>query len=76
MNRLAFLIILLLPFFLLGAIFPDIFPEKILPYMIIFYIPTLSVIRMRKIGMTWKDILISFIPFYGLKNSYKVFTEK
>lgn len=76
MSRFLFIIILLVPFFILGAVFPDIFPEKILPYMIIFYIPILSVIRMKYIGMKWKDILVSFIPFYGLKNSYKIFTEK
>jgi hypothetical protein len=76
MNRLIFLIVTFLPFFILGAVFPEIFPDQILPYMIIFYIPTISVVRMRSIGMTWKEILISFIPFWGIKNSYKVFTEK
>jgi hypothetical protein len=59
MSRIKFLIVLLGPFFLTGLLFPEHWPEKILPFLIIFYIPIITLIRMMYIKMGWKDILKS-----------------
>ena len=76
MNRTIYFIVLLLPFAILGSLFPTNFSSDILPYLIIFYIPVISILRMKFVKFTWIEILKSMIPFYGLKYRFKVFTEK
>lgn len=76
MNRIVFILLLLVPFFLLGYFFPQDFPQKILPVLIIFYIPILVIIRMKFIKMSWKEMLLSLIPFYGIRYQFKIFTKK
>ncbi len=76
MNRIIFIVVLLLPFFILGYLFPDKFPHIILPVLIVIYIPVLTILRMKYIKMSWKEILISMIPFYGYSKQIKIFTKK
>lgn len=76
MNRTVFILTLFAPFVILAAIFPKSFTMSILPYLIILYVPTITIIRMKHIKFTWKEVLYSFIPFYGFKYRFKVFTEK
>ncbi len=33
---------------------------------ILIYIPIIGLLRMRYLKFTWKDFLLSFIPFYGI----------
>lgn len=47
----------------------------ILQYLILFCLPVLIVTRMKHVGMTTKEMLLTFIPFYGLKYRYKVFIK-
>ncbi len=76
MNRIIYLIILFVPFIVLGALYPNRFPTQILPYLVIFYIPIITIIRMKYLKCSWRCIFKSFIPFYGLKYRFKVFKEK
>ncbi|WP_247237343.1 hypothetical protein [Telluribacter sp. SYSU D00476] len=44
---------------------------------ILVFIPLLAFLRMRYIGMSWKEIVLSFIPFHGIKyRSKKLFYDK
>lgn len=80
MNRITFYLGLVIPFFALGfAMRSTISFElgiKIFQYLIIFYLPTLTFIRMKYLGLTFKEMLLALVPFYGIKYRYKVFTEK
>jgi hypothetical protein len=80
MNRTLFYIGLILPFSVLGLAmrFAIGFEAgiKVLQYLIAFYLPVLTFIRMRYIGLSYKQMLTTFIPIYGLKHRYRVFTEK
>jgi len=76
MNRFIYLTVLYLPFIVLGALYPKSFSTQILPYLVIFFIPIITIIRMKFFKCSWNNIFKSFIPFYGLKYRFKVFKEK
>lgn|GEM_PF-6835232 len=76
MTRTKFILLLTIPPLIVGNLFREIFPVKILPFIIIFYIPLVTILRMRYVGMTWKEALKSFIPFYGFKYRFKLFQKK
>jgi uncharacterized membrane protein YhaH (DUF805 family) len=33
--------------------------------LVVIYFPTLTIIRRRQLGYTWKEFFLSIIPFYG-----------
>lgn len=33
--------------------------------LVVIYIPTLTIIRRRQLGYTWKEVFLSIIPLYG-----------
>ena len=80
MNRALFYTGLILPFSVLGLAmrFAIDFESGItvLQYLIAIYLPVLIFARMRYIGLSYKQMLMTIIPVYGLKYRYKVFTEK
>jgi hypothetical protein len=49
---------------------------KGLQYTILLYLPIISVIRMKYLKFSIKQILSSFIPFYGLKFRQKIYFDK
>lgn len=71
---------LIIPFLALGFAMREVISFdsgiEVLQYLIMFYLPVLTLIRMKYIGLTYKEMLLTFIPFYGIKYRYKVFTEK
>ncbi len=75
MNRIVYLIVLFVPFIVLGSFYPHKFPTHILPYLVIFYIPTVTILRMKYLKYSWKEIFKSFIPFYGVKYRFRVFKK-
>lgn len=74
MSRITYLIVLFVPFIMLGGF--NKFPTHILPFLVIFHIPTITIFRMIYLKFSWKEILKSLIPIYGLKYQIKAFTEK
>ncbi len=80
MTRTKFILLLTIPPLLAGYYFREIFPEEIIPFIIpffiIIYFPLVYLLRMRYVGMTWKEVGKSFIPFYGIKNRFKTFQKK
>ncbi len=75
MKRIVYITFLILPISIIAFFWKDNY-YSIFPYYVLFYIPILSIIRMKYIGMTWKEILKSLIPFLGIRNRLKVFTKK
>ncbi|MBB5285345.1 hypothetical protein HNQ92_003502 [Rhabdobacter roseus] len=66
---------------LLSLIVPEGYAEKVMEMggtlLIILFIPILAIIRMRYLGMSGKEFLLSFIPIYGAKYRYKrLFSNK
>ncbi len=80
MNQTLFYLALIIPFSLLGLYMGNTISfdagVEIFQYLIVFYIPVLTFVIMKYIGMRYKEMLLAFVPFYGLKYRYKVFTEK
>ncbi|WP_353480035.1 hypothetical protein [Haliscomenobacter sp.] len=73
MTRTIYLIALLIPPALIGLLLPLEQAISTFKYLVIFYIPAITLIRMRKIGMNGKEILKTFVPFLGLKNQWRPF---
>ena len=82
MKRSLFIILLILPFVIAGLSvniingmqLKDL--TEILKWLILVYIPILTIIRMRYIKLSWKQFFLSFVPIIGIRNRFKIFTEK
>lgn len=65
---------------LLPKAFPQSNPEEVrwlgFAVCVLFYIPTLAILRMRYLKMSWKEFLISLIPFYGVWYRFRRVSEK
>lgn len=46
---------------------PEVHPHFHTIFFICFYIPFITFLRMKHMGMSTKEMLISLIPFYGSK---------
>jgi hypothetical protein len=73
MTRTIYLIALLLPPALIGLLLPLEQAISAFKYLVIFYIPVITLVRMRKIGMNGKEMLKSLVPFLGFKNQWRPF---
>lgn len=40
--------------------------------ILLVYLPLILNMRRKYLGMTWKDVVKSFIPFYGVKERFKI----
>lgn len=76
LSRILFALMILIPPVIFGSVFSRVMFIASLDYLILFYLPIIYFIRMRTIGMTWKECFKSLIPFYGLKYQYKLFFGK
>ncbi len=65
---------------LLPMAFPNANAEEVrflgFSICIMLYIPSIALFRMRYLKMSWKEILISFIPFYGTQYRFRRLLEK
>jgi hypothetical protein len=48
------------------------FFSKAFPYLVIFYYPVLAFLRMRYLKFTHREMLLSFVPFWGSKYRNRV----
>ena len=81
MNRFIYIVLLLFPFIVIGAVIGFFNVDlkespKYFFWVIVLYVPILSILRMIKLKYTWKEILLSFIPFYGLKYRFRIYKDK
>ncbi len=72
MNRIKFLILLIIPSFLVGIligyldeIYGDKYFKLVISLWIIVYIPLLLIFRMRSLGFTVKEGFKAMVPFWG-----------
>lgn len=81
MNRLVYISLVILPF-VVSAIVIGIKNgslegiANIFSIIVIFYLPIIAIIRMKTLKAPLKEILLSFIPFFGTKYRFKRFLEK
>jgi asparagine N-glycosylation enzyme membrane subunit Stt3 len=69
---------------ILVGILPDFFPASDpdhirligLVIALTVYVPILAYLRMRTLGMSWKDYFLGLIPFYGWKYRFRRFMDK
>lgn len=74
MKRLYHLLIIIIPAIFIGLFVSD--EEKLIQvsmWHIAIVIPIATIIRMRYYGLSMKKILISFIPFYGVRYRFEMF---
>lgn len=72
MTRRIYVILLVTPFILAGALFKNA-PTDIFPWMAGMYVPLISIIRMKHI-MTWKEIFKSIISLNPMEK-FKIFQK-
>jgi MFS-type transporter involved in bile tolerance (Atg22 family) len=72
MNRIKFLILLIVPSFLVGVligyldeIYGDKYFKLVISLWIIVYIPVLLIFRMKSLGFTVKEGFKAMVPFWG-----------
>ncbi|MFB9295192.1 hypothetical protein [Persicitalea jodogahamensis] len=65
---------------LLPQAFPGTNPDEVrwLGFVVcmLLYIPTIAILRMRYLKMSWKEFLIGIIPFYGTQHRFRRLLEK
>ena len=72
MSRIKFIILLIIPSFLVGVliayldeVFGDKYFKLVISLWIIVYIPVLIILRMRSLGFTLKEGFKAMVPFWG-----------
>lgn len=72
MSRIKFIILLIIPSFLVGILiayldetFGDKYFKLVISLWIIVYIPALIILRMRSLGFTLKEGFKAMVPFWG-----------
>ena len=77
MNRITYIVLLILPCVICGAVFKNFpkDPPSVLPILLGVYIPLLTIIRMKSLGMTWREILKAFW-YTSFKERMRIFTDK
>ncbi len=60
--------------------FPGSNPEEVrwvgFTVCLLLYIPAIAILRMRYLKMSWKEVLLSFIPFYGMRYRFRRLFER
>jgi hypothetical protein len=77
-NRAWYIFLLLTPFALCGALvkgYPSD-PAYMSPLLIGVYVPTLTILRMKSMGMSWKQIFKIPLGFFNFKERFRIFTDK
>jgi hypothetical protein len=74
MNRYLYWLATVTPFALLTLYIIKVEDADLtIPFFILLiYLPIVHNLRRKYLGMTWRDVLKSFIPFYGMKQRYKI----
>ncbi len=72
MGRLKFLVLLIIPSFLLGILiayldetYGDKYFKLVISLWIIVYLPIIIILRMRSLGFTLKEGFKAMVPFWG-----------
>ncbi len=72
MSRIKFIILLIIPSFLVGVLiayldetFGDKYFKLVISLWIIVYIPVLIILRMRSLGFILKEGFKAMVPFWG-----------
>jgi len=83
MNRIKFLILLIIPSFIVGIlidyldeIYGDKYFKLVISLWIIVYIPLLLIFRMRNLGFTIKEGFRAMVPFWGANLRNRIWFEK
>lgn len=78
MNRKLFWISLLLPILLIGVVYSSgssIQVDVAFFIIFVFWIPAVTILRMRHLGFQTKEMLESMIPFKGFKYRKRIFFD-
>ncbi len=77
MKRGWFIFFLLVPFFLAGAVFKDYprEPSWVIYVLFGFYVPFITVLRLKLMGMTWKQVIYTIFGI-NWKQKLRIFTDK
>ena len=83
MNRMNFLILLVIPSFIVGILLgylDEMYGNKyfklVISLWIIVYIPLLVFFRMRSLGFTLKECFKALVPFWGSILRNRIWSEK
>ncbi|SDM80865.1 hypothetical protein SAMN05421813_12417 [Daejeonella rubra] len=83
MNRIKFLILLIIPSFIVGILigyldemYGDKYFNLVISLWIIVYIPLLLIFRMRNLGFTIKEGFKAMVPFWGSNLRNRIWFEK
>tara|TARA_R110002050_G_scaffold200591_1_gene335530 strand:- start:74273 stop:74539 length:267 start_codon:yes stop_codon:yes gene_type:complete len=81
MKRNIFILLLILPFTILGIgswVFEFSWSQE---YRVVFllvmmaYVSMLMAVRLKYLGSSWNEVLYAFIPFVGVKKRFSVFQK-
>jgi len=83
MNRMNFLILLIIPSFIVGILngyldemYGDKYSNLVIRLWSMIYIPLIVGFRMRSLGFTLKECFKALVPFWGSKLRNRVWFEK